>query len=660
MPEQDNSNSAFNPAADPPEMKVGLFGRIMGQKHQQNLRKESRSVEFLMDQLKSAAESPDKYPPEVVELLITNAGKYLGPDIKTALKGHFDQLNAKRDVERRQAMLPGHEPQQQQQPQGGMAGALGGGAPQAMPEPAAAPQGDFSPMAKTQLLKLVQQAQQQGNPSMPMAPAPQGPQGQQQPPGMPPRPSEAGGPAGAAPAQPQDPAPAIQKASALGATGFNVPPPAPVQPDRGGWFNSPAQRGANAAAVARPTFEAKGEVEAVQAARDYEARKARYQNEPWYKLLSDRQKAELIGGEHIAPEPHYNIAGQVESDENDRDYLGNPVAPGTLGNRRVENGKQIFQASIGVTHRATVEDANSPTGWSQIELNRANREVGRLAGVPPPAAYAPTTTSSSGSGTQWIQVGDHWEPVSTPRSTQTTVQRTPSTAGAPRPTAPAPAGAYDPFAAGQTGDFQPSAVPPPPATPRAAVTPRSGATIPGPNAQPPAAPKMETAAAWKARIENEYTPNGQRVMSELFPRMEMIKRLITYLEPNKNDDIPASHLLDTLAYRMGYKGNTGGFLSQLQLGSIGQAGALIKGVSRAREVLDKAMIHTPAAWKDSSAMMYAKLAEIYRNMEDMKKGVDTYEKKYPGLGTPPPGGITPPPSNETEAQKIERLARKHQ
>lgn len=253
-PQQD---SAFNPAAQPPEQKIGLFGRIMGQKHQQNLRTESRTVEFLMDQLKTAAEKPDLYPPDVIKLFISQAGKYLGKDTGAALTQHFEQLDAKRDVERRQAMLPGHGQSQSQPATGGMAGALGG---QASPQPQAAapaaPMGEFSPMQKSQLIQLALQQQQQGQQGPPQAP-----QGQQGPlPGGLPRPSEAGGPAGAAPAQP-NPVEQMQKGSALGGTGFNTPPPmsAPPAPaaEEGGWFNSPAQRGASAAAVEGPGLEQK-------------------------------------------------------------------------------------------------------------------------------------------------------------------------------------------------------------------------------------------------------------------------------------------------------------------------------------------------------------------------------------------------------------------
>lgn len=572
-----------------------IFATILGAKHGENLRQEHNKAKFIMEQLHDVATNPNnQMPDETVDWLIQQAGSVLGKDMGGAIKQHFEQIRAKKDLERRQAMLPGHQPAQQPQPQA---------QPQA---PASAPQ---------------------------------------QPPGLPQPPSEAGGPAGAAPAQP-NPAPAIQKASALGATGFNVPPPANVPaanvpaPSGGSMFRRGAtQLGVDAAAIGRPSLEAKGEVEAAQAARNYELRKARFANEPWFQALSDRQKAELIGGEHIAPEPHYNLTGQVEADGNDRDYLGNPVEPGTLGNRRAENGKLIFQATVGVTRDKPEIDPNSSTGWSLIVRDRVGNELSRRPSAPP-AAYVPSTTTNARNGEQVVVVGDQVRAV--PVTSGTTSTRSRAIPGMPPPNVAPGAGAapYDPFAAGQTGDQPPAApVSKAPAPARPTTAPRASAP-----AQGAGRTIGESPAAFKMRVENEYTPNGQKVMGELFPRMEMIKRLIGFLEPNKNDDMPASHLLDTLAYRMGYAGNTGGFLSQLQLGSIGQAGSLIKGVSRAKEVLDKAMVHTPAAWKDSSKMMYQKLTEIYRNMEDMKKGVDMYEKKFPGLGTPPPGSMTAPPT----------------
>lgn len=402
MPDEQDGAMAGTLAGGEGPRKIGLFGRIMGQKYQDNLKRDTRSAEELMQFLRTASENPGAFSPETVKLFVTALGKLGNKEVAGMFTQHFEQLDAKRDVERRQAMLPGHEPQSQQpqQPQqGGMAGALGAGAPQPEAAPDAAPGGMFSPMHKSQLLKLAMLAKQQDGQQGPQ----ESPQGQ---PGLPQPPSEAGGPAGAAPAMPPNPAPAIQKASALGATGFNVPPPAsvppPVQPDGPGFFNSPAQRGANAAAAAGPGQRQEADIktgaEVDLMKKQWAARREMYQGDPSFATLSPRQKTQAMAGQPITPETVRMIPGAGISDENDIGLDGKPIGQGKLGTRTMVGDQLLFipgraesQRVLTTTDRSGVTTANQFGGYTGQRPNGGS--INGAQGYNP--AFAPTVSSVS-------------------------------------------------------------------------------------------------------------------------------------------------------------------------------------------------------------------------------------------------------------------------
>jgi hypothetical protein len=637
-----------------------IIGALIGRHlhHTEQAREVDRHMTLtpIDDYLKNGAESG--YSPDQVRAAIKHGVKAgtISKNLAITAEAHVAQTEPAWEAKQGQKLL---ESQQKtlhdaQQPKG-----MGGtSTPSAFnPGPSGGDQFQLNDDHKQQLMPMVMDAMRQQQGTGPYAPTGERDTGGAPINRLPAPPSEAGGPAGAAPAPQPNPAAAMTAGSVNGGMGFGPPitpaPPVATAAPKPFWERdrTPTQIGqaqgerlaATQAATLRPELETRALVGREQGALDYEAMKARYTSEPWFKGLTDRQKAEVLSKVNISAEPRpQNIPGLARGSDiiGEKDIYGKVIGPDDAGGsykvRVFADGTREYIPEFGVTSGTIEPDAKSPTGFSKVFRNREGTEISRSLSATPPAPYVPTTTTNNRQSEQALTVGNEVRIVPTSSSTSTTTTR--QVPGMPAPPAgSAPAGAPPAGA---------------PARPAAAATPapRQGRVI------------GESPAAWKARIENEYTPNGQKVMAELYPRMEMIKRLIGYLEPNKNDDTPASHLLDTLAYRMGFAGNTGGFLSQLQLGSIGQAGSLIKGVSRAKEVLDKAMIHTPAAWKDSNKMMFQKLTEIYRNMQDMEAGVNKFEKKYPGLGAPPPGGIAPPPGSagaESEAQKIERLARKH-
>jgi hypothetical protein len=252
--------------------KVGLFGRIMGQKHQQNLREDENNAKFVLETLKDVSTGKSQLPPETVDMLVGLLPKTIGKEPAAVIKQHFEQMRIKDEVDARMRMLPGHEndPPSRQQGQGQSAFNPG---PTAAAQPEQPPQ--LTDDHKKQLIQMVmaqaqgQQGQQGGNPFQ-AASSPAATQGLQAspPPGIPPPPNFKGGaPAGPAPTQQPDPAAAITAGSVNGGMGFgppSTPPPARTpQPSRGTIFSkSPAQQGVDEAAQLRPGLEVKAEMAA--------------------------------------------------------------------------------------------------------------------------------------------------------------------------------------------------------------------------------------------------------------------------------------------------------------------------------------------------------------------------------------------------------------
>lgn len=364
MPEQ---KSAYDPFAagqtgdytpTPPQQEEGskhsIFGRILGLKHAENLRQEHNKAKFIMEQLHDVATNPNnQMPDETVDWLVQQAGSVLGKDMGGAIKQHFEQVRAKKDLEQRQAMLPGHQPAQQAQPQ----------------------------------------AQAQAPTGTP-----------QQPPGLPQPPSEAGGPAGAAPAQP-NPAPAMMaKGSALGGAGFNVPPPANVPaPSGGSMFRRGAtQLGVDTAARNGPQLQQEADIktnaEVDLLKKQWAARRELYQGDPSFATLSPRQKTQAMAGQPITPETVRMIPGAGISDEHDIGLDGRPIGQGKLGTRTMVGDQLLFipgraesQGVLTTTDQAGTTTANQ---FGRFTGNRpGGGTINGVHGYNP--AFAPTVSNVS-------------------------------------------------------------------------------------------------------------------------------------------------------------------------------------------------------------------------------------------------------------------------
>jgi hypothetical protein len=120
---------------------------------------------------------------------------------------------------------------------------------------------------------------------------------------------------------------------------------------------------------------------------------------------------------------------------------------------------------------------------------------------------------------------------------------------------------------------------------------------------------------------------AQRVLQETQPVLDNIQRIKAELEPLKNSSTPAATLLPRIAYALGYGTDQSKLLSDLEMGRIVQGARIIKGSSKAAPVLEKAMIHTPNAWKDSGKLMYDKLSRIEQTLQDQIHATKMYGLK---------------------------------
>jgi hypothetical protein len=323
--------------------------------------------------------------------------------------------------------------------------------------------------------------------------------------------------------------------------------------------------------------------------------------------LSARQKAEVQSGQkNISPElKPQNLPGRVtgesilKGEPNAVDFVGNKLDPKhQYLVRALPDGSHEYVPEVAMTREMLVPDKNSKTGVAKALVDRNGTEVARVMDVMPPSGYMPRVTIHQG-----IKVVEQAD------------------------------GSLVPYPITSTSVSQP-AVPGMGLTPPSAIAPATPPAPLPPGTRLPAARVGTPSPAIGAKFAVEaLTPAAQRVLYETEPVHDMINRIKAELEPHKNDNTPAANLLPRIAYALGYGTDQGAFLSALELTRITGGARLIRGSSRAANVLEKAMIHTPNAWKDSSKLMYDKLSTIEKNLTDIEQAARTYGRK---------SGIVPP------------------
>ncbi len=139
--------------------------------------------------------------------------------------------------------------------------------------------------------------------------------------------------------------------------------------------------------------------------------------------------------------------------------------------------------------------------------------------------------------------------------------------------------------------------------------------------------------------EPTYTAKGQEVLQETQPVIDMMSRVKDMIEPVKDQNVPFSTLVDRGAYSLGIATDASSLINKLELERIVGAARILKGSSRAISVLEDAKVHLPNPKVDSAKLMYEKTQTILQALDDIKKSVDTYERKYPGMSATKPDDI---------------------
>jgi len=131
----------------------------------------------------------------------------------------------------------------------------------------------------------------------------------------------------------------------------------------------------------------------------------------------------------------------------------------------------------------------------------------------------------------------------------------------------------------------------------------------------------------------EFVPAVQQSIVQQTAVNTGVRRLLTLMEPLKNDNRPFANLPQYLGYRLGgaQANEIGQALSAINLDSLMQAGAVLKsmGGTRAASVIAKVMQHTPDPARDSIKNMYQKLKTIDQAQVDYFNEADKYGRKAP-------------------------------
>lgn len=380
-------------------------------------------------------------------------------------------------------------------------------------------------------------------------------------------------------------------------------------------------------------------VERAQALRESQSKFV--SSQPAFASLTDRQKMQAQGI-NVTPELRpVNVPGMILGKSlpaDATDAFGNPISPASFYRvRQSATGEREYFPELGTTTTKSMPDPHSSTGWSLIHYDRAGQEIHREPNAPPPAGYVPSTTSTTGTQGHITTIGGETGILNTQSSRTSTRQRfvpglqpPPSASTGPMPSsAPTPGVSTSPVHPGGSARPLPESNSPD-QTGLPAPPTRSGRAPAG------FKPLGPSAAQFKREQENPLTPPAQKILMESSPVLDRVTRLKAALEPFKDDDTPATTLLPTLAYRLGYSGDQGAMLSDLNMAGLSGAAQLLKGVgSRSYKLIEAAQVHTPESWTNSKKLMYDKLSMMERNIKDMQAAAKEFGQKYPGLKGPP-------------------------
>ncbi len=583
---------------------MSILSEMLEGKHRESLQAKQYKLEAARQMIDSEAKQPGTFDPKMIQMAADTLQMGVVP------KEHEGGFH------RALGMVLPHIFGSKPIPKPANEGAISSGgsaAPQAAMMPMPAPPTTDPGLSSPILSMNAPQMQPPPGGASPMPPLPDSSQGQ---PGN-----------GAAPIAPQDPTTPgnpSQGFTSLGVTPATTTPP-PARPLlRNGVQAMPFHVNSYAERVAAnaPGVRSQAALDLEIANQKAQAALTRLQQIPGFDQLTPRQKLSAVIGQNISPELRpANLPGMVHGkDIPDAtiDAFGAPVDKDSMYRVRLSpDGTREYFPEVASSITREIIDPKDGKSYI-ITQDRTGHEINRREVVNKSAI--PITTTSSSSGVRIVPQADGSiaaVPVTTTnRSTRQRVM----------PGVQPAAG---------------TAIPPPPGGNRTVgQVPPAGAGAPGRTiGQSPSMTRM--------LAENQYTPQAQAAIQDTEPKLDAISRLKKALEPYKNDNTPFATLIPRIAYAVGVDPkDMGGFLSQLELNRIGSAARLLKGTSRSGTILEKAMVHTPDAWKDSGKLMYGKLTEIETALNDILKTTRKNGQKYPGLdrGTQ---GMTPPPAAET-------------
>lgn len=342
---------------------------------------------------------------------------------------------------------------------------------------------------------------------------------------------------------------------------------------------------------------------------------------PGFEDMTPRQKASLISGKNISPEFRpQNLPGLVVGSklpEGTLDGFGNPIDTNSQYKLRIgTDGVKEYFPEVAPTDKTVITDVNSPTGFSSIRQDKTGKEISRIA-VSGPSAFATVNRSSSRDTVQDID----GQKVKMTLGSSSTSSRTPYVND--KPTSGTTTGT------GPTGNKLPA--------PPGANAPRptsSGGRVLGMNS-----------STYNKSIENPYTAGAQKILEDNEPVLKSTSRAMAMLEKIKDSNIPFTDAVEKLGYNVGMASEVSDLINNLELGKVIGSARLLKGASRSMQALQIAMKHLPDVQKDSPRLMYEKLQNIQKNLNDISDAAKQYGQKYPGLNKSGSGGLTPPPSD---------------
>ncbi len=352
------------------------------------------------------------------------------------------------------------------------------------------------------------------------------------------------------------------------------------------------------------------------------------------------------GGQTINPDVGVAMQGMYFGKEipSARGPNGEPLNADKLHHIvRYSDGTIVGYETPGDIKPGVEVDQDSPTHLSKVFRDKTGAEVDRVKG----AAYDSRLSDVIQNRQQLtdLVVDGHIVKAAVPITSTTShpvpgVNAPGASTGGGLPPMPQGPGVGAVQAPGQTAS---------PAAPAATGPATPASQIPSMPVRPKTAAAAPTARAGGVRIlgtspaeqkmldQNQLTAPAQKDVRDTQTTLDIVDRVENAIKDGIasgriKKDQPLTEFLPMLAYSAGFNGDQSALLSALSMGRIIEAGRITHPTgSRAISLLNKAMIHTPDAWKDSGGLMIDKLETIKHQLNDYIDETYQYNSKFPGI-----------------------------